>query len=45
MWTLADDGTWTAQVQYRPPGTHTRVIGTFPAERVREDTVDRSEGR
>ncbi len=30
MWTQTDDDTWTAQLQYRPPGTHTRVIDTFP---------------
>lgn len=35
MWTQHDDGTWTAQVQWRrrPADTH---IDTFPAERVRE---------
>jgi hypothetical protein len=45
MWTQDDDGTWAAQVQYQPPGTHTRVIGTFAADQVREDAVDRSRGR
>jgi hypothetical protein len=43
-WTL-DEGARTAQVQYRPPGSHTRVIGAFPAEDVCEDTADRSHGR
>ena len=45
MWTQDDEGAWTAQVQYRPPGSHSRVIGAFPAEDVREDTADRSHGR
>ena len=30
-----DDGLWWAQVQWRPPGTHTRKLDNFPAERVR----------
>lgn len=45
MWTQDDEGAWTAQVQYQPPGGHSRVIGTFPAGQVREDTVDQSRGR
>jgi hypothetical protein len=45
MWTQDDEGGWTAQVQYQPPGTHTREIGAFPADHVRKDTVDRSRGR
>jgi hypothetical protein len=45
MWTQDDEGAWTAQVQYRPPGSHSRVIGAFPAEHVRGDTIDRSDGR
>jgi hypothetical protein len=45
MWTQDDRGAWTAQVQYRPPDSHSRVIGAFPAEHVREDTTDHSHGR
>jgi hypothetical protein len=45
MWTQDDDGAWFAQVQYRPPGGHSRVIGAFPAEDVREDYTDHSRGR
>jgi len=45
MWTQDDDGAWFAQVQYRPPGSHSRVIGAFPAEDVREDYIDHSRGR
>lgn len=45
MWTQHDDDTWTADVQYRPPGEHSSFIATFPADQVREDTVDRSHGR
>ena len=45
MWTQDDHGAWFAQVQYRPAGSHSRVIGAFPAEDVREDTTDRSRGR
>jgi hypothetical protein len=44
MWTQDDDA-WYAQVQCRPPGTFSRQIGPFPADRVREDTLDRSKGR
>jgi hypothetical protein len=32
-------------VQYRPAGTHSRVMGAYSAENVREDTTDRSRGR
>ena len=35
VWTRDDDGAWFAQVQFRPPGSHSRVIGAFPAEDVR----------
>lgn len=45
MWTQHDDGAWTAQVQWQRPAAGSRQIGTFPADRVREDTVDRSSGR
>ena len=45
MWTQHDDGTWSAQAQFQPPGTHSLVIGAFPADQVREDAVDRSRGR
>jgi hypothetical protein len=45
MWTQDADDNWTAQVQYRPPGSFSRVIGAFGADQVREDTVDRSHGR
>lgn len=37
MWTQADDDTWSAQVQWRPGGTSTRRIDTFPQNRVRLD--------
>jgi hypothetical protein len=40
-----DEGDWTAQVQYQPPGTHTQVVGSFASALVREDTEDRSRGR
>lgn len=39
-----EDG-WWVEVQYRPEGTHSRTIASFPAARVRADTVDRSRGR
>lgn len=35
----------TTFAQYQPPATHTRVIASFPADQVREDSVDRSRGR
>jgi hypothetical protein len=35
MWTQDDHGAWFAQVQYRPAGSHSRVIGAFSAESVR----------
>lgn len=41
-WTQHDDDTWTADVQYRLPGERSSRIDDFPANRVREDTVDRS---
>jgi hypothetical protein len=31
-----------ADVQYRPAGEHSSYLGTFAAEEVREDAVDRS---
>ena len=45
MWTQDNDGAWFAQVQYRPPGSHSPMIGAFPAEDVREDYTDRPRGR
>lgn len=30
-----DDGTWWANVQWRPPGSNSRKLDNFPAERVR----------
>lgn len=45
MQTQYDDGIWALEVQYRSPGEHSSHIDTFPADRVREDTVDRSPGR
>jgi len=45
MWTQDDDGAWFALVQYRPPGSHSRVIEAFSTEAVREDYIDRSRGR
>lgn len=44
-WRQYDDDTWSAEVQYRPPGEHSSTIATFPAADVRPDTVDRSHGR
>jgi hypothetical protein len=38
MWTEHDEGTWTAQVQHQPPSSDSRVIGTFSADDVRQDT-------
>lgn len=40
-----DDGTWSLQVQYRPPGDTSSHIVTVPADQVRADTVDRAAGR
>jgi hypothetical protein len=40
-----DAGRWFCQVQYRRPGETSSHIDTFLAERVRPDTVDRSQGR
>ena len=31
-----------SQVQYRRPGSHSRVVGAFSAEDVRRDYTDRS---
>jgi hypothetical protein len=45
MWTQDDDSACEAQVQYRPPGSHSEVIRAFPAEHVREDYTDPSRGR
>ena len=33
------EGAWSAQVQYRPPGSHSWVIRAFPGAGVREDTT------
>ena len=44
-WTQHDDATWTAEVRYQPVGSNSRTIGTFTAEEIRGDTVDRSFGR
>lgn len=30
-----DQGGWWYQVQWRPPGTHTRRLDNFPADRLR----------
>jgi hypothetical protein len=35
MWVRREDGTWWGQVQWRPDEP-TRVLGTFPAEQIRE---------
>ena len=45
MQTQLDDGTWEINVQWFSEAEHTNRIDTFPAERVRPDTVDRSRGR
>jgi len=45
MWTPDDDGASFAQVQYRPPGSHSKVMEAFSTEDVREDYTDRSRGR
>ena len=39
------DGAELHQVQYRGPGELSSHIDTLAASQVREDTVDRSEGR
>ncbi|HZW45809.1 MAG TPA: hypothetical protein VFF32_15765 [Dermatophilaceae bacterium] len=44
-WTQHEDGTRTFDVQYQPVGTNSRTIGTFTADEIRSDTVDRSRGR
>lgn len=36
-WQDADTGVWWYQVQWRPPGTHTRKIDRYPADRLRPD--------
>jgi hypothetical protein len=41
MSTQLDDGGWVFSVQWRPPGTDTRRLDTFPKGQVRKDTVDR----
>ena len=45
MWTQGADGAWTANVQWQPTGVATRRIDTFPLDQVREDLIDRSQGR
>lgn len=45
MWTPVGDDGWVADVQYYPPGQITSYLDSFPADQVREDTVDRSYGR
>ena len=45
MWSQREDGSWWGNVQWRPANDPTRMIGTFPAERIREDTVNRSFSR
>lgn len=45
MQTQLDDGTWELNVQWMPSDDHSWRIDTFPPERVRSDTVDRSRGR
>lgn len=45
MRTTHDDGSLEYQVQYRPPGERSSVIGTFATDRVRLDQTDRSAGR
>lgn len=44
MWMPEGEDAWSAQVQWRPPGTNSRRIDTFEAARVRavdEDPTDR----
>ena len=43
-WTQHDEEARTFDVQYQPAG-NSRTIGTFTVEEIREDTVDRAEGR
>ena len=35
-WSRREDGSWWANVRYRPIDEPTRHVGTFPAERIRE---------
>lgn len=42
MWVQGDDEAWSAQVQWRPAGTHSRRIDTFPQARVRLDDEARA---
>jgi hypothetical protein len=35
MWTQREDGSWWGNVAWRPPGEHTRRLGTFLAEQIR----------
>lgn len=43
MWTRHDDGTWTGNVLFHD--AEGNRADTFPADHIREDTVDRSRGR
>ncbi len=45
MQTQHDDGSWVLEVAYRPHGKLSSMIESFPANRVRDDTIDRSHGR
>lgn len=45
MQTQHDDGTWVLEVAYRPHGKLSSMIDSFPADRVRDDMIDRSHGR
>lgn len=40
-WQDSETGIWWYQVQWRPPGTHTRKISRFPADKIRPDTTER----
>lgn len=44
QWVQRDDGTWWANCAYHPPSEHggrDTHLQNFPADHVREDTVDR----
>lgn len=45
MWVQNDDGQWFGQVQWQPAGNTSHTIDTFPADRIRPDVTDYTQGR
>ena len=45
MQTQDNEGAWSMNVQYRPPGETSSYVGAFAEDQVRRDSVDRSAGR